>query len=122
MSQTPDAAARAFMSAWKARRWTGMHSALQVRRRSRVDRNRLEALFGSKALLTWSIVASTEKAPALVEVRVAVLYRIGAARFRRNVLLNVIREDRAGMPAPPDVGPGEWGVNEISALREESVP
>lgn len=130
---TPDAAARAFMGAWQKHDWARMHASLQVRRRSRTDRNRLKAQFGFKVVSSWQIAAMQRVSlgheletpdgsagavlPEMVAVGVEVVYRFGRVINRRGILLNVVLEDEHGNP-PHEPNVGEWGVNEVSALRE----
>lgn len=134
---SPGAVAAAFLAAWQVRDWTAMHGFLQVRRRTRASPEGLEAMFGAKRLEGFRLLAgrsisraaelSTADgkagaiAPEANTIGAWVSYRIGAKRFRRVILLNVILEGPDGNP-PPTRNLGEWGVNEISALRESAVP
>lgn len=136
-SLTPGQVAAAFLEAWRIRDWPAMHGYLQVRRRERRTAAGLAELFGTKRLeghrmlagrtisraaeLTTSEGSAGAIAPEANTVGAFVTYRIGAKRFRRIVLLNVILEGPDGNP-PHTRAAGEWGVNEISALRELPVP
>lgn len=100
-------------------RYVQLHRRAAAVGRGPVD-VRLRGLYGNKRLREFSIVEVLDLYPGLTEVRARVRYSIGETPFVPILRLNVIRETPAGAPIARDVdAPGaEWGVNEISALRE----
>lgn len=138
MPETPDAAVRAFVSAWQHRRWNAMLAACQTSRRKaeRVTENRLRNTFGPFKIVAWTVqgepmpvsaAAIAEMTsgrqipmtPEAVDVVVNLRVKFGNGVTTRVAILRVIREDGEGMPMLVSEG-GSWGVNEISATRQHA--
>ena len=115
---TPEAAATAWLRAWKERQFDEMASWTQVRRQLRQAQlaANLESMFGFRELDGFHLVTIRDAAAALTEVT-AKLRFVGSGP---SVLMtaNVVFEDEQGNPVVRGTGPGRWGVNEISALRQ----
>lgn len=120
-SGTPEEATHRWLTAWKTRDFGDMASWTQARRRLRQPQlaSQLESMFGFRELSRFRILKVRDAAAALTEV-VAELHLVGVDTA---ILMtaNVVFEDDQGNPVVRGTGPGRWGVNEISALRQEHV-
>lgn len=115
---TPEAAIAAWLRAWQARQFDEMAAWTQVRRKLRQAQlaSQLESMFGFRELDGFRIAQIRDVAAALTEIT-AELRFVGS---EPSVLMtaNVVFEDAQGNPVVRGTGPGTWGVNEISALRQ----
>lgn len=120
-ADSPEAAAMAWLRAWQERDFAAMASWTQVRRQERRAglAPALEATFGFRELVGFEIVGIRDAAAALSEVTAELTF----AEDEPPVLMtaNVILEDEEGRPVVRGTGPGSWGVNEISAMRQEPI-
>ncbi len=120
-ADTPEAAAMAWLREWQERDFAAMASWTQVRRQERRTglASALEAMFGFREMAGFEIVGIRDAAAALSEVTAELTF----AGDEPSALMtaNVILEDEAGRPVVRGSGPGRWGVNEISAMRQEPM-
>ena len=118
---TPEAAAWKWLGAWRDRDWVAMANATQTARRLRHPDlpSTLEATFGYRQLDRFVVVTVTEAAPAR-SVAVADLHFADDPPVR--MVANVIYESAEGRSEVAGTDRGTWGVNDISALRQDSLP
>jgi hypothetical protein len=119
--ETPEHAAVEFVEAWRVEDFDRMATVIQ---RSRVLREtllieQLRASFGFRKLLDFRVVSIQDMAPAMTTVRVWINYEVAGRAVEKVMVANVIFEDLGGDPVVRGTRTGVWGVNDISALREE---
>ena len=118
---SPEAAAIAWLRAWQERDFDAMARWTQVRRQEREAglASALEATFGFRELAGFEIVGIRDAAAALSVITAELTF----AGDEPSVLMtaNVILEDDEGRAVVRGTGPGCWGVNEISAMRQEPI-
>lgn len=120
-ADSPEAAAMAWLHAWKERHFAAMSSWTQVRRQEREPQlaSALEATFGSRELRGFTITRITDVAAALTEVTAELTFEGPESSVLMTA--NVVFEDKQGQPLVRGTGPGRWGVNEISAMRQVPI-
>lgn len=118
---SPEEAAEAWLQAWQERDFVAMASWTQVTRQLRQAQlaSALEAMFGFCEVADFQIVGIADAAAALTEVTAELTVEGDEPGLR--LTLNVILEDDEGHPVVRGTGPGRWGVNDISALRQQPI-
>jgi len=117
---TPEEALHRWLDAWKRRDFKTMASWTQVSIRQRTPDMalKLRDMFDHRALRAFAIERVHDRAAALCEV-------VARLEFENDppvrMIANVINEDSAGHPVVYGTGSARWGVNEVSALRQEQM-
>ncbi len=115
---TPEEAAARWLTAWTARDFATMATWTQVRRQLRQAdlAPLLEEMFGFRELGGFRLIKVHDVAAAMTEVTAHLLFAAGGAV---RMTANVVFEDETGNPVVRGTGEARWGVNEISALRQQ---
>jgi hypothetical protein len=129
--QTPEDSVKAFLLAWERANWLAMYAACQWtwKYTEPGGANYLRIAFGAKCLLRVGDATRTDapgnpSSATVADFTVPILYRAcvlpdDEPPFCRLLCLRVIREAGAYKPF---AGEGSyWGVNPLSALREEPL-
>jgi uncharacterized protein with HEPN domain len=107
-----------YLKAWKNRDYELMFRKSQKTYRA-VHRDRkeadIEAFIGSKELTSYKLGDPLELGEAMVEIPVEIYYQQQKEKYHKMIKVRVIKEIEAYKPSVN----GTWGVNPISAFREE---
>ena len=116
-ADSPERAFVEFLIAWREKDWSRMEKFTQKTWNIK-DKNpaeTLDAWYGLKDLLGAEIIKKNTVSDVTVDITATVYYAVGSKIETKKITGRVICEIVAYVQSPR----GEWGVNPLSALREE---
>ncbi len=118
MTEKPVEKLTEFLTAWKDKNFQGMFNACQETWKFNHEKDGIQWIdtwYGIKNLISWNIIDS--KISGVVrDIKIEISYKDFAFKGKYKTITARLVCETA--PFKPDIN-GDWGVNPISALREE---
>ncbi len=114
---SPERAFVEFLISWQNRDWDRMAKFTQLTWRATQTKPSqfLEDWYGLKDLLGAKIISRKTETNAVVDLTATVYYALGSEMMTKSITARVIRESSVYSPSTT----GQWGVNPLSAWRED---
>ena len=116
-ANSPEKAFVEFLISWREKDWSRMAQFTQKTWYGKENNPAqiLDASYGSRDLLGAKIIKKSTVSNVTVDITATVYYAVGSKIETKEITARVVREIAAYVASPR----GKWGVNPISALREE---